>query len=71
MPAVEGVTGVAGERSSKNAEFVQQVADLNVELTIEKIKSDSDVIREMYENGELAIVGAMYDVHSGKVTFMN
>jgi carbonic anhydrase len=71
MPAVEGVTGISGERNSKNAEFVQQVADLNVELTIEKIKSDSDIIREMYENGEVAIVGAMYDVHSGKVTFMN
>jgi len=40
-------------------------------LTIEKIKSDSDILREMYENGELAIVGAMYDVESGKVSFMN
>ncbi len=71
MPAVEGVTGITGDRNSKNKEFVQRVADLNVELTIEKIKTDSDVIREMYENGEVAIVGAMYDVHSGKVTFMN
>ena len=71
MPAVEGVSGITGDRNSKNKEFVQKVADLNVELTIEKIKSDSDVIREMYENGEVAIVGAMYDVHSGEVTFMN
>jgi carbonic anhydrase len=71
MPAVEGVTGITGDRNSKNKEFVQKVADLNVELTIEKIKSDSDIIREMYENGEVAIVGAMYDVHSGKVIFMN
>jgi carbonic anhydrase len=71
MPAVEGVSGITGDRNSKNKEFVQQVADLNVELTIEKIKSDSDVIREIYENGEVAIIGAMYDVHSGEVTFMN
>ncbi len=71
IPAIEGVTDITGDRNSKNAEFVQKVADLNVELTIEKIKSDSDIIREMYENGEVAIVGAMYDVHSGEVTFLN
>lgn len=71
MPAVEGVTDVSGDRNSKNAEFVQKVADLNVELTIEKIMSDSDIIREMYENGDITIVGAMYDVHSGEVTFMD
>jgi len=71
MPAVEGVTDITEERNSKNAEFVQKVADLNVEMTIEKIMSDSDILREMSENGELKIVGAMYDVHTGKVTFMN
>lgn len=71
MPAVEGVTNVQGDRNSKNADFVQKVADLNVELTIEKIMSDSEVLSEMYKAGEIDIVGAMYDVHSGKVTFMN
>jgi carbonic anhydrase len=71
LPAVEGVTDITENRTSKNAEFVQKVADLNVELTIEKIKSDSEILNEMYKNGEIAIVGAMYDVHTGKVTFMN
>jgi carbonic anhydrase len=71
MPAVEGVTDITENRTSKNAEFVQKVADLNVELTIEKIKSDSEILNEMYKNGEIAIIGAMYDVHTGKVTFMN
>lgn len=69
-PAVEGITDITENRTSKNPEFVQKVADLNVELTIEKIKRDSEVLREMYENGELAIVGAMYDVHTGEVVFM-
>lgn len=70
MPAVEGVTEITENRTSKNAEFVQKVSDLNVELTIKKIMSDSEILNEMYENGEIAIVGAMYDVHTGKVTFM-
>ncbi len=71
QPAIDAVKDVSGERNSKNAEYVQKVADLNVELTIDKIKSDSDILREMYENGEIAIVGAMYDVHSGKVSLVN
>ncbi len=69
-PAINAVTDIQENRNSSNEEFVQKVSDKNVELTIEKIKSDSDVIREMFENGEISIVGAMYDVESGKVTFM-
>ncbi len=69
-PAVNAVTDVTENRNSKNEEYVQKISDKNVELTIEKIKSDSDVLREMYENGEISIVGAMYDVETGKVSFM-
>ena len=70
-PAVEATKTEAGEdRSSKNIDFVNRVAGKNVELTIEKIKKDSPVLAEMYEQGEIDIVGAMYDVASGKVTFM-
>jgi len=69
MPAVDAVPAPAGGRSSQNAEFVQQVADKNVELTIEAIKKRSPVLNEMLENGEIAIAGAMYDVETGKVSF--
>jgi len=69
-PAVKAASDVPGEKSSQNAEYVQKISDKNVELTIEKMLADSDVLREMYENGEITIVGAMYDVKSGKVTFM-
>lgn len=69
-PAIQSVTGISGERNSSNAAFVQKVADLNVELTVQKIMQDSEILRTMVENGELEIVGAMYDVHSGRVTFM-
>lgn len=71
MPAVEAVAAPARERNSQNAEFVQQVADKNVELTIESIKDQSPVLNELFENGEIAIVGAMYDVETGKVTFQS
>lgn len=69
-PAVAAVSGFESDRSSQNAEFVQAVADKNVELTVERIRSRSPVLREMEEQGEIIIAGAMYDVHSGRVTFM-
>ncbi len=70
QPAIDAVTDIKENRNSGNKEFVQKVADMNVELTMEKIKTDSPVLKEMYDNGEISIVGAMYDVHSGEVTFM-
>lgn len=69
MPAVDGIKEESGERSSKNPSFVQKVADLNVELSVDAVRNNSAVLREMEENGEITIVGAMYDVENGKVSF--
>ncbi len=60
----------AGQRTSKNIDFVNNVAETNVQLTIEDIRSLSPVLKEMEDNGEIAIVGAMYDIADGKVHFM-
>ena len=56
-------------RTSKNLEFVDAVAMKNVELTIENIRGQSVVLKEMEENGEIMIIGAMYDIADGKVHF--
>lgn len=65
VPTAEGV-----DRSSKNLDFVNQVALQNVELTIAKLKKDSPVLNEMIESGEIQVVGAMYDVKTGIVSFV-
>ncbi|MDH5396752.1 MAG: carbonic anhydrase family protein [Cyclobacteriaceae bacterium] len=60
----------AGEdTSSKNGEFVQRVSENNVAFTIERIKAQSPILAELVLEDKLMIVGAMYDVASGKVTF--
>ena len=64
-------TPYEGDRSSKNLTFVDMVAENNVKATIEKIKSDSAVLQEMESNGDIIIAGAMYDVTTGKVSFMD
>ena len=56
-------------RNSSNFEFVNNVAEKNVHLTIDKIKADSEVLDEMQQNNEIKIVGGMYDIKSGAVTF--
>jgi len=70
-PAVNAVvhpTNIA-ERTSANIDFVNEVAAKNVDFSIEGIRSGSEVLAEMERNGEIDIVGAMYDVATGKVTF--
>lgn len=69
-PAVEATPTQPGEeRSSKNKDFVNRVAQTNVELTMKRILEESEVLRELYEKGQIGMVGAMYDVATGKVTF--
>ncbi len=71
MPAVNNIKTEPGvDRSSGNIEFVNKVAVENVNLTIDRLKKDSPVLNEMIENGEIEVVGAMYDVKSGKVDFL-
>jgi carbonic anhydrase len=38
-------------------------------MTIDNIRSSSEVLAEMEEKGEIKIVGGMYDIHTGAVDF--
>jgi carbonic anhydrase len=58
-----------GDRSSANSKFVSKVVNRNVEFTVDDIKADSPILMEMERNGEIMIVGAVYDSSSGKVIF--
>nr|WP_299386574.1 carbonic anhydrase family protein [Allomuricauda sp.] len=71
-PAVNGVTepSDAAERTSKNLDFVNSVAVKNVQLTMDHIRTQSPVLKEMEDNGEILIVGGMYDISNGKVSYM-
>jgi carbonic anhydrase len=68
-PAVEAVEGDYNPRTSQNDKFVEAVTEKNVKLTMQKLRTRSVVLREMIDKGEIGLVGAMYDVSTGKVTF--
>ena len=69
-PAIDATTGVPGERSSKNKKLVDAVARTNVGITIENIRRDSPILLELEASGKLLIVGALYDVRTGLVEFL-
>lgn len=68
-PAVD-IVQYTGERTSKNQEFVHMVSEKNVINTIAQIRLNSPTIKEMEDKGEVKIVGALYDMDNGKVTFL-
>jgi carbonic anhydrase len=70
-PAVNAVAEPkdASLRNSSNLEFVDTVAEKNVQLTIDRIHKESPILSEMEKNGEILIIGAMYDVNNGEVIF--
>ncbi|WKK67299.1 carbonic anhydrase family protein [Lutimonas zeaxanthinifaciens] len=64
-PAVDQV--LEGEA---DPDTIEKVALRNIEVSIERIRAESPILAEMESNGEIAIVGAVYDVASGVVCFM-
>lgn len=68
-PAIAKETTISDNRTSSNEEFVNKVTELNIRHTIERIEQESPIIKEMHDNGEIAIVAGMYDVGTGKVDF--
>ena len=70
-PAVNSVKNPTDQnlRNSSNPEFVNTVAEKNVQLAIENIRKSSPVLQEMEANNEIIIIGAMYNISNGLVTF--
>ena len=70
-PAVYAVGDlIPGERSSANKDYVQAVAHENVEMTVRNMVERSPVMHGLVEEGKLIVIGAMHDVATGEVLFM-
>jgi len=70
-PAVRAVKDVAGPRTSKNAAFVDAVATENVRLTLLEIRRISPVLAGLEREKKILLVGAMYQVESGNMQFLD
>ncbi|MFT4718523.1 MAG: carbonic anhydrase [Rickettsiales bacterium] len=68
-PALKKEKYTIDNRNSQNTKFVNNVATINVELAVSQITKESPIILDMLNNGEIAIVGGIYDVVTGVVEF--
>jgi carbonic anhydrase len=68
-PAIPA-TKFDGEKSSKNASYVNAVARTNVLLGLAEIRRHSPILEELETKGSIKIVGAIYDLTTGVVEFV-
>ncbi len=70
-PAVDDELTTTENRNSKNEEFVQKVATINVKRTVKNITERSPILKEMIESKQIGIIGGFHDIATGLVTFYN
>ncbi len=70
-PAINRETITVQNRTSKNDDFVYNVTQLNVMETMKFIENSSEIIKKLVEEGQIKIVGGMYDLDSRRVDFID
>lgn len=70
-PAIESEVTTETDRDGSNPVFVDKVAELNVHKTMDRIRNESSLIAEYEKEGKIKIVGGMYSVETGGVTFFS
>jgi carbonic anhydrase len=68
-PAIPA-TKFDGEKSSKNASYVNAVARTNVALVLAEIRRRSPILAGLEEKGSIKVTSAMYDLATGVVEFV-
>jgi carbonic anhydrase len=68
-PAIQSEQTTNGKRDGSNPDFVKNVTENNVHLTIDRVRKESPIIAELEQQGQIKIVGGLYDVETGAVSF--
>ncbi|MEZ5046016.1 MAG: carbonic anhydrase family protein [Chitinophagaceae bacterium] len=68
-PAVDDELETKENRTSSNAEFVENVAIINVKRTVKSILQRSPILKDMVAKKEIGIVGGIHNISSGEVSF--
>ena len=70
LAKIQSAVRASGPGSSKDPAYVTKVTEKNVRDSIDEIKARSSILRELSASGQVGIVGGMYDVSTGKITFL-
>lgn len=69
-PAIESLSDFEGDKSSANKKYVHAVCEQNVVNSINEIRERSPILYEMEKNGDIKIVGAIYNMSTGMVSII-
>lgn len=69
-PAMRKEKTVLENRNSENEEFVAKVCELNVRTQLKQILHSSEIIEDLLEQHKLGLIGAVYDIATGDVQFL-
>lgn len=70
QPSIDAETETLHERTSHNKKFVNNVTRLNVHHNMDIVLRRSTIIAGLVDTGEISLSGAIYDVETGSVEFM-
>jgi len=70
-PAIDMAAEYEGEKTASNQEYVEFVSTSNVINNMNEIRTSSPILKAMEDNGEIDILGAMYDMTTGEVVFID
>ncbi|WP_010254382.1 carbonic anhydrase [Myroides injenensis] len=70
-PSIDEVRKKNHKGELSKADFIEEVSKENVRNVVKQIPQISEELRELIEKGQLAIVGAYYDVATGEVILLD
>jgi carbonic anhydrase len=69
LARISPAVSAAGPGTSTDAGYVRRVSEENVRLTMRQIRERSSIVRDLLASGGVRLVGSMYDLETGRVTF--
>lgn len=70
-PAIQSENKFANDRTGANLDFVNEVAKLNVKMSMDVIVDKSSILRDLLVQKKIDLIGGIYDVSTGEVIFFN
>lgn len=68
-PAIDLETYTKIDRNGDNIRFVNNVSEINVQLTMEQVRQKSTLLSNLEKDGKIMIIGGFYEIETGEVSF--
>lgn len=69
QPAIRKETKTRAGRDGSNRSFVKNVTEMNIRMVVKKVKEQSAILGKMEKEGQIRIIGGLYDLDTGQVVF--